>query len=554
MNELSRGQRGARTLKRIALACLGGLLVGALDAWQATSALELTPSEAGLAWALALLPLLLLGIAAGLALPRAWMAAVAGLGVPVLLVFVGHGGTWPTPSRWRPVGHHAPGPGVLLVTVDTARADRFSGKLRTPAHDRLAREGVRFTSAWAQIPVTGPSHGALLTGRAPWDNRMLFNGDPLPREITTLAEHLSHQGWDTAAFVSSAVLHRDLGHGRGFGVYSDDLSRWPGAGRTALGRWLLPEPPVERPARRTVDQALSWLDQPERSQRPWLCWVHLFDPHGPYEPPPPWDRAYYPRDRDPRDPSRRSLAEAHDVPAFLEPSLRGITDADWVEAQYDGEISEADHQVERLLDQLDRSMPSPPLVVLTADHGEGLGEHGEWYQHGGALWDHDLHVPLVIRSPGRLPAGVEVSEAVELGDVAPTLLELVGEPPLPAATGSSLLPMLLQNEQPPRPWARSMAWDEQTARDLGTQQSGGRTWRVASVRTAGHRYLVYEHPDRPLVILDDQGRSKQIPGAEDYLEVQEAQALLESWDASEHVQKTHLVDREALEALGYVER
>lgn len=290
---------------------------------------------------------------------------------------------------------------VLVVTVDTVRADRlgcygFAGA-RTPVIDRLAREGARFDSAWSHVPLTQPSHAALFTGRLPPELGIHDNGRAtLPPAVPTLAELLRARGLRTGAFVSAVVLERGFGLARGFDVYDDELAR------TAAHRG-------ERPADATIDAALAWLD--EAPEQPFFAWVHLYDPHEPYEPP-----------------AAFAASGAH---------------------PYDGEIAFADAQIGRLVATLERrGALDDTLVVVTSDHGEGLGEHGE-STHGTLVFASTMRVPLVVRARGIAPS--VQSAPVGLCDVFPTVLELAGEGAIPPTGARSLVPLLEGSTLPEKP-------------------------------------------------------------------------------------------------------
>ncbi len=285
-------------------------------------------------------------------------------------------------------GTAAPRPSVLLVTLDTVRADRIGAYghagAATPRIDALARGGVRFETAVAAAPLTAPSHATLMTGRIPPRHGVRDNGFALPAGVPTLAEAFGAAGYRTAAFVSGFPLDRRFGLARGFAHYDDRLPRGDDSRRA---------PYVERRADATTDRALSFLAEADAS--PFFAWVHYFDPHAPYDPPAPFDESF-------------------------------------AKAPYDGEIAFLDSQLGRLLDAL---KARPAIVLVTADHGEGLGDHGE-DTHGLFVYDATLRVPFVLAAPGLAPrvAGV-VARGV---DVAPTLLDLAGVPPLAGADGRSL--------------------------------------------------------------------------------------------------------------------
>jgi arylsulfatase A-like enzyme len=302
-------------------------------------------------------------------------------------------------------GAQAP-PNLVLVTVDTLRADHTTpygyGRDTTPVLARLAREGVRVEQAYAPMATTGPSHAALLTSRYPVSLGYLRNGQRLDEAHLTLAERLREAGYRTSAAVSSFVLDKRLGFAQGFGTYD---SRFERARATAtMERWegLTVPAGFDRRADETTDVALAWLARRGRD-RPFFLWIHYFDPHHPYAPPAPYDQRFAP------------------PPAATGLPRRAV-------ALYDGEIAFTDHQLGRLLDAIDaEGLAARTLVVVTADHGEGLMQHGHM-GHGLHLYEEAVRVPLVFRWPGSLPAGTVVPGPVEHVDLVPTVLDLLGVP------------------------------------------------------------------------------------------------------------------------------
>ena len=259
-------------------------------------------------------------------------------------------------------------PNVLLVTIDTLRADHLGcygfRPARTPNIDRLAAEGVRCDNAVSAAPITMPAHSSILTGLYPPAHGVRDNGAyALGDDVVTLPERLAPQGYATQAFVSAVVLSRRYNLTQGFESYDDDL-------------WAEDEPKLfmirDRPAARTADRVLAWLDKWEAtpSRRPFFTWVHFFDPHQPYEPSAP--------------------------------------DAAGAASPYDGEITSADRGVGRIVEALrSKGLLDDTLVVLTADHGESLGEHQE-KTHAIFIYDATVHVPLVWRYPQALPRGARL--------------------------------------------------------------------------------------------------------------------------------------------------
>jgi arylsulfatase A-like enzyme/Flp pilus assembly protein TadD len=299
----------------------------------------------------------------------------------------------------------APHTNVLLITMDTLRADHIGcygdKQVRTPAIDSLARDGIRYANAFSQVPLTWPSHTAILTGTYPFQNGVQdFTGQPLAPHFETIAQALARHGYRTGAVVSSFVLARSWGLNRGFDFYDDDFPAPEFEQRdVAL---------VERRASDSVDRALAWLKKP--SPKPFFLWLHLYDPHSPYDPPQPFAREY----------------KAH---------------------PYDGEIAYADSQLARLIAWLKNSRQyDKTLIIFVADHGESLGEHGE-SEHGFFLYDATIRVPLILKPAGSpRKSALSIAPAVETIDIVPSILgmlhikdplqkQLQGEPlPMEAST------------------------------------------------------------------------------------------------------------------------
>jgi arylsulfatase A-like enzyme len=411
----------------------------------------------------------------------------------------------------------ADAPDVVMVTIDTIRADHVSAlaetDVRTPSMDRLAAEGARFVDAFAQIPVTGPSHLTMMTGVGPWRHGVLLNGVSVPDDLQTLAERFHARGYRTGAFVSAFVLQGQTGFDRGFEVYDDDFGPLPGwqdtvAGRawSALRRRFDPHLVLERQAGETVVRAMRWLDRDD--PRPVFLWVHLFDPHGPYAPPGAWSTAYATGD-DPRDPANHSMDVVSGVAAYMRPSLAGIRDLRWVLGQYSGEVSYVDEQLGHLMQQIDaQGRADRTVLVVAGDHGESLGEHGVWFNHGGDLQDQELRVPLFIRYPPAIAAGRRVTGPVELTDLAPTIAELTGLD-TDGMDGVSLMPAIAQ-ERTVRRFARGLCYDRPA--NLAARASGeitGPTYTVASLRGEDTRFELRTAPGTEPRMWRGQGREEQ---------------------------------------------
>ena len=283
---------------------------------------------------------------------------------------------------------------LILVTIDTLRPDRLgcygNSNIRTPNLDRLAKSGVLFENAVTPTPLTAPSHATLFTGLYPTVHKVRDTGgfilDPAHK---TLASRLREQGWDTAAFVGSSVLARSFGFDQGFALYDDQMPRKDPA--KAASEY------AERSAAQVVDRATAWLAS--RTNRPFFLWAHLFDPHSPYDPPPPF-----------RDTYRGRL--------------------------YDGEAAYVDRELGRLFAVASKFHNT--VIAVLSDHGESLSEHGE-YNHGVFLYDSTVRVAFLLAGPG-VPAGVRVKQQARTVDVLPTLLQLIGAGAAPEAQGTSLVP------------------------------------------------------------------------------------------------------------------
>jgi arylsulfatase A-like enzyme/Tfp pilus assembly protein PilF len=317
--------------------------------------------------------------------------------VPLAAGLVALAAAWLFSSRGAPreVRREA-GLDVVLLTIDTLRADALgaygNARARTPWIDRLAARGVRFDQAHAHNVVTLPSHANILSGRYPFQHGVRDNaGFRFPAELPTLATRLKQRGYRTGAFVSAFPLDSRFGLDRGFEVYDDSFAD----GKAAV-EFQLPE----RPAAATVAAAREWMRK--KDGRPTFTWVHVYDPHAPYQPPQPFASEF------PRDP-------------------------------YYGEVAATDAALEGLLEPLlDAGAQGRTLVVLTGDHGESLGEHGE-VTHGLFAYEATLRVPLVLYAP-RLLAPAVVAEPVRHVDIVPTVLDALSLPPAEDLPGRSLLP------------------------------------------------------------------------------------------------------------------
>lgn len=300
-------------------------------------------------------------------------------------------------------------PNIILITLDTTRADRmgFLGSERglTPNLDALAKHGVVFTRAYAQVPLTTPSHAVLLTGTYPQYNHVEDLGSALQPELPYLSDLLHRHGYHTAAFVGSMVLDPANGGApgfdRGFDIYDADFHD-PKAGEDRYHS-------LERRAEDVANRAMGWLSR--HPQGPFFLWLHFYDAHEPYDPPEPF-RTHY----------------------ASEP--------------YDGEIAYADSVVGSVLEVLQRhGLYQNTAIAVAADHGEAFGEHGEKW-HGMFLYDETIHVPLLLKLPGEGFAGKRVETRVALADVAPSLLQVASVPVPATMQGQSLLALMASPKSP----------------------------------------------------------------------------------------------------------
>jgi choline-sulfatase len=432
---------------------------------------------------------------------------------------------------------------VVLVTVDTLRADRLAAyggaPGTTPNMDRIAKEGAFAAAATAHVPLTRPSHVTLFSGLLPWQHGIRDNISPsdVP-PAPLLAEVFKSAGFSTGAFVSSMVLAPHSGLGRGFDVFSDRISAPPGARFVET---------LQRRGDETLGEAVRWLEANGARGRVFL-WLHLYDPHDPYEPPEPFASRFR-------------------------------------ERPYDGEVAFADELVGRLDAALSRlGLRDDTLLAVTSDHGEGLGEHGETL-HGFFVYQTTLAVPLVVRGPGVRP-GTRLAGLAGLVDLYRTLPDLAGVP-VPSVAGSSartLAPGLRGGEtkdepqyaeslvpllhfgwsdlrvlrdgrwkyiQAPRAELYDLAADPHEAKNLAADQPA----RAAAFQAALGRVLDEERraaragPDAPVPVdlLEKLGALGYVGGAAP------AQTSTPGADPKDHVEEFRLANalmREGLERLG----
>jgi arylsulfatase A-like enzyme len=332
---------------------------------------------------------------------------------PILIVSILLAVADSCPTAAAPPRPERPRPNLLLITLDSTRSDHlgcYGYALPTsPQIDRVARQGVRFSDANSQIPLTGPSHATMMTGLHPHEHGAVRNGVPLPSSARTLAERLRDEGYRTAAFLSGWTLRANLsGMDQGFDLYNDRME----------DRYRLVN--TQRFASQVTPKAVAWLVR--HADAPFFLWVHYFDPHSPYlRRPELFDWLG----------DRKTIQET--VPSR---TLR-----------YDSEIRFMDTHtgvVFRTLRKL--GLEGDTLVVIAGDHGESLGEHG-YVGHGRHLYEEIVRVPLILSWPGRLPRGLTIDTPVALIDLVPTLLSLLHLPALGTSSGVDLSPLLLGSDE-----------------------------------------------------------------------------------------------------------
>jgi arylsulfatase A-like enzyme/tetratricopeptide (TPR) repeat protein len=354
-------------------------------------------------------------------------------------------------------------PNVILITLDTVRADRMGflgSKLGlTPQLDALASQGVVFEHAYSQAPITPVSHATMLTGTFPQYHGIRNFGDRLPPSVPFLPEILHDQGYHTGAFVGSIILDPKNGFAsgfeRGFDVYNAGFHRQ----KTGERR----EASMQRRGEVTLGYALEWLGQQQGG--PFFLWFHLWDAHDPYNPPEPF-RSRFPK------------------------------------APYNGGIAYVDATVGKLLDYLRKQgLYDNTLIAVAADHGESLGDHGE-LTHSIFLYDATIHVPLLLKLPGNRFVGQRVSSAASLVDLAPTVLEALGQTPPPAMQGRSFLPLIGNPHPGNRP---SFATGDHSERSFGWSA-------LVSVRVGSKLYVRAPSPELYDLASDPGAKTNLYPG------------------------------------------
>lgn len=315
---------------------------------------------------------------------------------------------------------------VLIITVDTQRADHLScygyPRLTSPHVDRFAAQGALFEQAYSTHIPTHPGYTTLFTGKDVFTHQIVTQGGriDLAPEVRQLAEVLRDRGYFTAAADNLGRWFR-----RGFEVY--DTYQW----ERRESEW--------RKAEAVNERLLPLLERAAgeaQGGRPFFLFAHYWDPHTPYLPPAPFSRMFYAGDE--KDPANRSMDAVFAFEPFthyFQQWMGGVTDIRFPCAQYDAEVAYVDSALAHVFHRLDElGLSEQTLVILTADHGECLDDHECWFDHHG-LYEENVRIPLLMRLPGRIPAGRRIPGFARLTDVAPTILEAIGHGDAAAAEG-----------------------------------------------------------------------------------------------------------------------
>jgi choline-sulfatase len=407
-------------------------------------------------------------------------------------------------------------PNIILITLDTTRADRmgFLGSKwgLTPNLDTLAKQSIVFTRAYAQVPLTTPSHATLLTGTYPQFNHVEVLRDPLAADLPYVPALLRSQGYQTAAFIGSMVLDPTSGapgFDRGFDVYDAGfhLAR-PGEDRYHS---------EERRAEDVAGRALGWFSQNSISQntndaprKPFFLWLHFFDAHDPYDPPKPFKDRYK-------------------------------------SAPYDGEIAYTDAVVGKVVEALKRrGLFENSVIAIAADHGEAFGEHGET-RHGLLLYDETIHVPLLLKLPAGKFAGERIDARVALADVAPTLLQAVNIAVPSTMQAQSLFPLMDVHSRNGADHA-IYSETEYAHRTLGWSEL--RSWRAGKyLYVHAPKQELYDQTVDPGALDNIAPTSKAVA---DTLDAQMSSFRHETTSGSVEQTKIDPAQAESLHALGYL--
>jgi len=436
------------------------------------------------------------------------------------------------------------GPNVILIGADTLRADHLGcngyGRDTTPVIDRLAQEGVLFTEAFSHVASTTPEFSTISTSKVPMSHGVLCNtsrGYHLEKRHVTLAELLKNNGYITAAFTSGFSMKKSSGLTQGFDVFNDDFS-------------------VERRAAEVNHDVFDWLEQ--NRDETFFLFVHYFDPHGRYRPPPPYN-GLFPYTQKEYDIERIARYQRY----------RDISDPSFYIAQYDGEIKYMDAQIGLFFKKLDElGLRDDTVIIFTADHGETLDDHKWWFEHGHYVYDEQIHIPLIVWYP-KLFGHRTVDTVVTHLDIVPTVLDILGINYSRDIEGRSLMD-LIRGGKRNEDWLRSESHHGRPGIRDGDEFAGLRSkhftvrskqWKMIRVpKTTGTVFEFYN-------LQDDPGELNNLIGQHPEIERKFKNELLRFIDEYqhspyylEHIQhptekepKLSEEDMEALRSLGYLQ-
>lgn len=324
---------------------------------------------------------------------------------------------------------------IVLFVVDCLRADHLScygyPRATSPEIDQLARQGVRFESCYPQGFYTFASHVSMLSS-VPQSMHRLQNGETLKYDFRMIPDYLRDAGYATAGFVSNGILAGDFGFQDHFEHYDDGLSPSSGVDET-----------YSRSSAETAEHVVSWIEKEGAGNT--FLFIHLNDCHAPYTPPEPY-RSMFIADDMPRTGKTLPIQRGFRNVIRPECAVEGRSDVDFYISQYDGALRQVSSSIKQITDCLARFAPrDETLLILTGDHGEGLGEHDYYFMHGTAFYEEFIRVPLIVAGPG-IPVGSVVSPPARHIDLLPTVLDLIGANSRPDyIQGQSLLPLLAGN-------------------------------------------------------------------------------------------------------------
>ncbi len=362
-------------------------------------------------------------------------------------------------------------PDILFVIIDTLRADHLScynyNRPTSPNIDNFAKTAVLFENTISACSSTFPSISSIMTGVYPFTHGASTNfGAPLRTSVRTISQRMTELGYNTAAFISSTAIESRLtGLDRGFAIYDEELYQDPNDPSKEF---------LTRLASATVQKTSQWLSQVRNNPQPVFLFVHLFDPHGPYTPPAPYNTMFNDGYIGKHPPT---IAELHRI--YKEKILVAKEDLDYIVSQYDGEVRYTDYWVEQLLQNWQNSRNlSESMIILTADHGDDLYQHNYHFFHIQSLYESCMHVPLMIKFPSGRNAGVRIPGLCETIDILPTIMEELGVNFNSKLHGASLFKMI-NNESQGKPYAFSIRDQEMNI------------FKGVTLRTPNFRYVYW---------------------------------------------------------------